>query len=40
MKIIKKIKIKAIIIKNINANEIIFLEPKRVGLYIQEDESL
>ena len=36
----RKIKIKAIIIKNINANEIIFLEPKRVGLYIQEDESL
>ena len=36
----RKININAIIIKNINANEIIFLEPKRVGLYIQEDESL
>lgn len=36
----RKINIKAIIIKKINANEIIFLEPKRVGLYMQEDESL
>lgn len=36
----RKIDINAIIIKNINANEIIFLEPKRVGLYMQEDESL
>ena len=36
----RKIDINAIIIKNTKANEIIFLEPKRIAVYIQEDESL
>jgi hypothetical protein len=36
----RKINIKAIIIKKINANEIIFLEPKRIAVYMKEDESL
>jgi len=36
----RKINIKAIIIKKINANEIIFLEPKRIGVYMKEDDSL
>ena len=36
----RKINIKAIIIKKINANEIIFLEPKRIAAYMKEDESL
>lgn len=36
----RKININAIIIKNINANEIIFLEPKRLGVYMREDNSL
>lgn len=36
----RKIRINSIIIKNINANEIIFLEPKRLGVYMKEDESL
>ena len=36
----KKININAIIIKNINENEIIFLETKRLGVYMKEDNSL
>ena len=36
----RKIRINSIIIKNINANEIIFLEPKRLGAYMKEDDSL
>lgn len=36
----RKINIKAIIIKKINANEIIFIEPKRLGVYMKEDDSL
>ena len=36
----RKININAIIIKNINENEIIFLEPKRLGVYMKEDNSL
>lgn len=36
----RKIRINAIIIKNINANEIIFLEPRRIAVYMKEDESL
>lgn len=36
----RKININAIIIKNTKANEIIFIEPKRIAVYIQEDESL
>ena len=36
----RKTNIKAIIIKKINANEIIFLEPKRIGVYMKEDDSL
>ena len=36
----RKIRINAIIIKNINANEIIFLEPRRIAVYMKEDNSL
>lgn len=36
----RKIRINAIIIKNTRANEIIFLEPKRIAVYMKEDESL
>ena len=36
----RKIRINAIIIKNINANEIIFLQPNKVSVYMKEDESL
>lgn len=36
----RKININAIIIKNTRANEIIFLEPKRIAVYMKEDESL
>lgn len=36
----RKININAIIIKNINENEIIFLETKRLGVYMKEDNSL
>ena len=36
----RNIRINSIIIKNINANEIIFLEPKRLGVYMKEDDSL
>ena len=36
----RKININAIIIKNTKANEIIFIEPKKIAVYIQEDESL
>ena len=36
----RKIRINAIIIKNINENEIIFLQPNKVSVYMKEDESL
>ena len=36
----KKIRINLIIIKKINANEIIFLEPRRISVYMKEDNSL